>query len=180
MDGRDAQSSAAEAALAADAAAPAEDARFEDAVEPLRLLVRDSEDLAVLAALLQDAALLVGDIAWLPREMRFAFVANRYRWEEPDALERVRCGVRFEGVTGVRARGLDVTAKSRPVAILTLGFTPNAANEDPGGVLRMTLSGDAELEISVEALEAAAKDLTRPWKARRRPHHPEDAATGEA
>lgn len=160
-----------EAALAEDAAAPAEDARFEDAVEPVRLLARDVDDLAVLSALLQDAALLIGDIAWLPTERRFVFVANRYRWEDPDAVERVRCGVRVEGVLGVKARGVDPGAKSRPVALLSLVFTPSGAPEDPGGALRLTLSGGAEFEIEIEAVEAAVKDLTRPWKARRRPHH---------
>lgn len=157
--------------LAEDAAPPAEDARFEDGVEPARLLARDPDDLAVISALLQDAALLVGDIAWLQGERRFVFVANRYRWEEPEALERVRCGVRFEGVLAARVRGIDVSSKTRPVALLSLAFTPSEEPENPGGQLRLTLSGGAEVEIEVEAIEAALKDMTRPWKARRRPDH---------
>ncbi len=161
----------ADAGLAEDAAAPAEDARFEDGVVPVRLLARDTDDLAVVSALLQDAALLLGDVAWLQNERRFVFVANRYRWEEPDAMERVRCGAHIEGVMAVRVRGVDPSSKKQPVALLSLTFEPSPTEGDPGGILRFTLSGGAEFEVQLEAIEAAMKDLTRPWKARSRPEH---------
>lgn len=172
-----ATNAAEETAMAVDEAAPPpEDARFEDGARPARLLARDVEDLRVVSALLQDAALLLGDMGWRRPQRRFALVANRYRWEEPDALERVRVGVHFDGVLAARVRGVDLGQKSRPVALLALDFSPSEAPEDPGGVVRLTLSGQAEIALDVDALEVVFQDLTRPWRAKRRPAHPDDDA----
>ncbi|HZU89593.1 MAG TPA: DUF2948 family protein [Stellaceae bacterium] len=47
----------------------------------LRLRAEDTDDLAVISACLQDALVPVGDIAYMPEEQSFVFVANRFRWE---------------------------------------------------------------------------------------------------
>jgi hypothetical protein len=49
----------------------------------LRLLALDQEDLAIVSAHLQDAVVRVGDIAYLPKERRFALLARRFDWEAP-------------------------------------------------------------------------------------------------
>ena len=46
----------------------------------LKLIALDAEDLSVLSANLQDAVLRIADIAYLPREKRFAAIANRFDW----------------------------------------------------------------------------------------------------
>ena len=51
----------------------------------LRLVAFDPEDLAVISAHLQDSLLRVGDIAYLPKERRFAIQVRRYDWEAGDA-----------------------------------------------------------------------------------------------
>lgn len=155
----------------ADAAA---DARFEDAYEPARLAARDADDLKVLSALLQDAVLLARDVVWLRQERRFAFVADRYRWEEPAARERVRVGVHFDGVLRVRARGVpEPSADGPPQPLAILAATFEAAEEPPGGVVRLACAGGAEFEVSVDALDALLKDLGTPRKAVATPEHPE-------
>ncbi len=52
----------------------------EAAAENLRLIALDAEDLAVLAAHLQDAILRVGDMIYLPDEQRFVIALNRFDW----------------------------------------------------------------------------------------------------
>ena len=52
----------------------------------LKLIALDADDLAVISAHLQDAVMKVGDLAFLPREKRFAAVANRFDWM--DAIEK--------------------------------------------------------------------------------------------
>ncbi|MBS7539181.1 DUF2948 family protein [Ancylobacter lacus] len=47
----------------------------------LKLIALDVEDLAVISAHLQDAVVRVGDMAFLPREHRFALLTNRFDWE---------------------------------------------------------------------------------------------------
>lgn len=165
------------------------DASFIDAFEPARLVARDPEDLAVVSALLQDAVALSGDLAWLPKQGRFALVANRYRWETPSAEERVRAGAHVDHVRRVRVKGLDPAKKDRPVVLLSLIFEPAApattepsaqepnahepnAHEpnaqeqdgqphtDPGGVLRIACAPDALTGQPIEiALEVEVLEV---------------------
>lgn len=154
---------------------PASDARFEDAAAaPVRLAARDADDLSVLSALVQDAVTRLSDMAYKARERRFAFMTNRYRWEAPDALERVRAGLHFEHVLAVKLRGLDLQdpeAKETPLALLGLRWTAEA--DGPGGAVTLTFSGGGEARLEVEALEACLRDVSAPWRARRRPVHGE-------
>src|SRR3546814_9532251 len=52
------------------------------AEKPLKLRARDPADMDVVAALLQDALVPLGDMAYLAREQRFVLVANRFRWKD--------------------------------------------------------------------------------------------------
>lgn len=155
--------------------APQKDAAFEDAFRPTRLLAQETADLDVVSALFQDAILLLKETAWLQSERRFAFVANRYRWEEPDAHERVRTGAHFNGVSAVRARGVDFNAVDQPIVMLWIAFEP-APEAAPSGRVRIACAGGGEILLEVEALDAAMADLSRPWKARRTPRHPAGGA----
>jgi hypothetical protein len=73
-------------------------------------------------------------------------------------------------VTGVRARGVDAFDREAVWSLLDVAFD---AGEDGAGVVRLTLSGGAEIAVSVEAIEATLTDLTRPWEARGAPRHAE-------
>ena len=48
---------------------------------PLKLRAHDAEDLAALAACLQDALVPLADVVYLKAEKRFVMVANRFMWE---------------------------------------------------------------------------------------------------
>ncbi|MEO0718265.1 MAG: DUF2948 family protein [Pseudomonadota bacterium] len=151
------------------------DAGFVDDFRPVRLLAQDSQDLAVISALMQDAVVLPNDIGWLQGQRRFALVANRFRWEDPEAEERVRAGLHAENVRKVRSRGVDAEAQDKPISVLSLTFEPNPADEDdPSGTLRIACAGGAEFLIEVEALEVAMRDMTKPWAAKSRPEHEAD------
>ncbi len=56
--------------------------------DPLKLRGEDEDDLAVISAVLQDALVAVGEMAYFPEEARFVLVANRFRWESPPAGAR--------------------------------------------------------------------------------------------
>ncbi len=145
------------------------DAAFEDAFAPTKLLARDAADLEVVSALLQDAILLVKETAWIPGDRRFAFVSNRFRWEEPDARERVRTGAHFDTVKAVRVRGVDLSAGETPIVILSVFFEPDPT--PPSGRILIACAGGGEIRLDVEAIEAGMADISKPWKARRIPRH---------
>lgn len=150
------------------------DARFEDAApsRPLRLLAETPDDLAVIAAVLQDAVGTVAETAWMPGRRRFVAVLNRFRWEAArgtsQSAERVRTGLTVENVQRVRATGIDPAARGRVFNLLDLAFVPG---EDGTGILRAVLSGGAEIALDIEALDIALGDITRPWPARGVPRH---------
>ena len=67
----------------------------------LRLKAETLEDLQILSAMLQDAAVKTTDIAYLPGTNRFALVTNRYRWEkEGHSLVKGRGNRRVRSVSG--------------------------------------------------------------------------------
>jgi hypothetical protein len=51
---------------------------------PLKLRARDLDDMAVIAAMLQDAVVRPAEMTYLAQEKRFVMVLSRFRWEDPD------------------------------------------------------------------------------------------------
>jgi hypothetical protein len=140
----------------------------EDAT-PLRLLAEDCEDLAVIAAALQDAVAKIGDIQYEAAARRLTIGFNRFRWEAgARSRQRVRSGVQFGGVLRVRARKLRRDAPNAVVELLTLTFDPGEA---PGGVITLAFSGGGDLRLDVECVDAVLSDVSGPWPARRAPEH---------
>jgi hypothetical protein len=146
------------------------DARFEDAAAPLRLKAETSEDLAIIAAVLQDAVGRVGDAAFLARRRRFAAVLNRFRWEDHtrDRAERVRVGLAVEHVLAARTQGFAPGEAERVYALLDIVFDPG---DDGAGTVRLVLSGGGQIALDVEALEVTLRDLSQPWPAQSTPQH---------
>lgn len=151
------------------------DARFEDATErPLRLRALDADDLKVLAALLQDAVFPLPEMRFDRRRRRFAVLLNRFRWER-DARppERVQSLLIVSDVMAAATQGLDLSERDTVLSLLSLAFTPGA---DGTGTLDLLLAGDGAVRLSVECLDLALRDVTRPYVAPsgKVPSHPVD------
>ena len=134
---------------------------------PLRLRARDVGDLAVIAALVQDALVAVHDVAYLPDAQRFVLAINRFRWEtDAEPGERVHAGLRFEGVTQARLRGIDRARPGRVLSLLTVAH-------DAGSTILHFAEG-AAVQLDMAALDCVLEDLDDPWPALRRPSHMPD------
>jgi len=146
---------------------------------PLKLRAVDADDLAVLGACLQDALVPVQDMLFLGEENRFVMVVNRFCWEnlapeegsggsaDAGSYERVHCGITFEHVNRVEARGFTPGAaadQGRLLEVLTILAE--------GGVLTVVFSGGAAVRLNVGAVEAFIQDMGEPWPTLWRPHHP--------
>ncbi|APZ51398.1 DUF2948 family protein [Salipiger abyssi] len=142
------------------------DARFEDAGgTPLNLGAMDPEDLQVLSALLQDAVLTVGDVAFQKRHQRLTLLVNRLRREDGQHVqppERVRALVSVENVLGVSSQGVAREERDTVLSLLSVDFEPG---EEGSGFVVFTLAGDGALRARVEALELRLRDVTRPYRA---------------
>jgi hypothetical protein len=168
----------------------------------VKLIALDGEDLAVLSAHLQDAVITVGDMAYLPRERRFALLANRFDWEA--AVKAEVFGLVPAGVTedrppakGMSAKGMSadgpcvrrragmhfervLSAKVRGFdlqqkqAVLNLLALTFEETDAPSGVVTFLFSGGGELQLTVECMEVGLEDLGPAWDAKGTPCH--DAA----
>lgn len=144
-----------------------QDARFEDGREtPLNLGAMDAEDLRVLSSLTQDAVFPASEMRWQRANRRFALLLNRVRWEDEGrarhAPERVQSVLVFDNVQAVASQGVPKGDADTILSLLNITFEETNA---PSGHILLTLAGDGALRLSVEALEASLKDVTRPYMA---------------
>ena len=145
----------------------------------LKLIAFDADDLAVISANLQDAVLKVGDIAYLPRESRFAAIGNRFDWA--DALKgdnsgsqeyiRRRAALRFERVLGAQLLGIDLGRKDAVLSLLAISYEPGEA---PEGKVTLHFADGGAIRLHVECIEAELKDLGPVWRVETMPKHPID------
>ncbi|NRA29119.1 MAG: DUF2948 family protein [Parvularculaceae bacterium] len=138
---------------------------------PVALMAADAEDLQTISAMLQDAIVKVGDIAFLKEERRFAFVTNRFMWEVKRGLfsqgQRVRAGVHFDDVKAVRSRAVRMTNKEALLDILSLEWE----GDENGGTITINLAGGGLIALDVDAINVTVEDISEPWRARRKPDH---------
>jgi len=144
----------------------------------LKLKAQSQDDLNVISAVLQDAAVRVGDIAHLNDRRQFALVASRYRWEKAaggksakrkrKTGERVRTGLHFECVLKAEAQHVPMQDPDHVMALLAI----EAEESEDGMVLiKLEFSGYATIRLTVECIEVYLKDMTAPWRALTTPAH---------
>jgi Protein of unknown function (DUF2948) len=145
----------------------------DDAGAALKLRAEDADDLAVLSACLQDAIVPVRDLAYVPDQKIFIFVANRFRWEsgsppEPGERQRILCAVTFSAVAGVSYRGFRRSDEDRILALLAI----RAEAESVGATaILLEFSGHAAIRLEVARIQCRAKDLGEPWPTPWHPRH---------
>jgi hypothetical protein len=139
----------------------------------LKLRAADPDDMAVVAAMLQDSLLSLADVEFRADERRFLFVVNRFRWENCDRdgrcdqYERVNCMVVFEGVDKVERRGLDACCVDGLAELLTI--------EVADGAVLLVFAGGGRIRLAISRLDCHIRDLGEPWPTQWRPRHPDDA-----
>jgi hypothetical protein len=132
----------------------------------LRLKAEDDEDLAIISAVLQDAMVLVGDMAYEAENKRFVLVANRFRRENES--ERIMTGLRVDGVTAVKRRDFDPRDAERLLVLLAVRSVP--------GAIYLDFAGGASIRLESGGILCHLDDFGEPWPTRFRPRHPDEDA----
>lgn len=139
---------------------------------PLVLHAVDEIDLAVVAACLQDAVVVRRDLAFQPRQRRFAFMANRYLWEADGRTKadpsRVRTGVHFDFVQSVQARDLPPEDSEVPLELLTVSVSPQA---EGAATITLLFAGGGAIRLVAECIDCTLRDVSETWPATMRPDH---------
>lgn len=131
-----------------------------------KLSARSVEDLSVVASLLQDAILPLGDMAFLRDERAFVMACNRFRWEsdeEDENPERTHAGLRFDSVSEVSYRGICRTDRGQFLSLLTMAYDD--------GVVVLHFSGGGMIRLAVDELHCVLEDFGEPWPALSTPSH---------
>lgn len=141
-------------------------------MDALKLAALDAEDLAVIAACLQDAVVKIGDIDWRPREKRLTLALNRFVWEKADRVrrggERRRSVLHLARVESLRSTRIRRDAPDAVLALLTVRFEPS---DGPAGSIFLEFAGGGRICASVECIEASLVDLGAAWATANRPAH---------
>ena len=139
---------------------------------PLRLRAEDADDIAVIAAVVQDALISIKDLTYDRNARRFTLVANRFRWEaKPDsaggdsAYERTLCSVVFDSVDAVTYRGFRRGDGDGFLSLLTIQPGTEVSTID------LEFSGNAALRLIVSAISIYATDLGEAWPTPWQPDH---------
>lgn len=131
----------------------------------VRLQATDVEDLAVIAAFLQDARTCVAEMAYDPEHRRFMAAFIRYRREgqrDPlncDGLTECQSALVLEDIGKVRYRGIDETARLAELNLLTIATEPG-----PGSSIFIDLifAGQGTIRLETPGTKARLDDFSDP------------------
>ena len=126
-------------------------------VEAIRLQAADEDDLVVLSTLLQDATVLIGDMAHDPEHDQFLMVAARH------GNRRHLTGINFSGVTHVRRRGFSPEDSDDVLNLLAI----NPYNDG----IEVVFSGAATIRLECKVIRVYAADLGEGWHTAFHPDH---------
>ena len=129
-----------------------------------KLIALDADDLAVISAHVQDAAVRVGDVIWRQSEKRLVVGMNRIDWEQTlpensagDAqVRRLISALRFDRVLSCKSRNIDLNAPETALELLGIEFH---AADAPGGSAVLMFADGGALRLDVECLECELADI---------------------
>jgi hypothetical protein len=125
-----------------------------------KLIALDPDDLAVISAHVQDAAVGVADIIWRQSEKRLVVGMRRVDWDQTIAGEaqprRLVAALRFDRVLACKSRNIDLAAPDTALELLGIEFHPG---EPPGGSAVLMFADGGVLRLDVECLECELADL---------------------
>ena len=139
--------------------------------KPLRLIAQETDDLPPIAALVQDAALRVGDLMFEPSGRHFTVRMNRFCHEADGAAPlRAPSVLRISCVTRVQYRGIDPKQVQAPLSLLDIEVE---VLEAPACVLTLRFAGDRPRDVRIEAecIDVLLLDLAAPRRAKVSPNH---------
>lgn len=160
---------------------------------PLKLRARDLDDMAVMAAMLQDAVVRPAEMTYLARDKRFVMVISRFRWEDPEVKPDEAGAEPSDGDAAVEADGEEAgeedarfeDAGPRPLhervnaglcfeyvrRVRTQGLDLRDKDqvlslltvETQPRSLTLVFSGGALVRLEVDAIACFLEDLGEPW-----------------
>lgn len=140
--------------------------------KPVRLRAEDVEDLAVMAALLQDARITLREMVFDPEESSFIAAFMRYRRElqaDPASCEGLterRCALRLDCVTSVKHRHLDPADLDRELTLLTVATSPGDRHLFH---IELVFDDGVQIQLRTDCIDALLEDFGASQRCKKTP-----------
>lgn len=129
----------------------------------INLKADTEEDLKVIAALLQDAILPIGDFAYFKAEKKVMFAVNRYCWENEQEKQRVNAVLTFLNVDKIQTQNIDITDRKQALYFLDI-------SKEEGGVV-IHFSDNKKMKLEVSEMSVKLVDTGEIWTVESTPNH---------
>ncbi len=129
----------------------------------INLKAKTDEDLKVIASLVQDAILPIGDFAYMKADNKVMFAINRYCWENEEIKQRGNAVLQILNVKSIQTKNIDITDRKQFLYILDISL-------EEGDVL-LSFADNKSMKISTDELLVTLSDTDKCWEVEKTPKH---------
>ena len=129
----------------------------------MKLNAIDTEELKIIATVLQDGLIEVSDVKYLPSIRTFIVMITRFMWEEKivnKTNNRTKAVLVFEDVLAVHSRNIDQMNKTKVLELLTFNFYNNKSKNIE---IELLFNNDATIKLETELVQAKLEDQGESW-----------------
>ena len=129
----------------------------------MKLNAIDTEELKIIATVLQDGLIEVSDVKYLPSIRTFIVMITRFMWEEKivnKTNNRTKAVLVFEDVLAVHSRNIDQMNKTKVLELLTFNFYYNKSKNIE---IELLFNNDATIKLETEVVQAKLEDQGQSW-----------------
>ena len=129
----------------------------------MKLNAIDTEELKIIATVLQDGLIEVSDVKYLPSIRKFIIMITRFMWEEKivnKTNNRTKAVLVFEDVLAVHSRNIDQMNKTKVLELLTFNFYYNKSKNIE---IELLFNNDATIKLETEVVQAKLEDQGESW-----------------
>ena len=129
----------------------------------MKLNAIDTEELKIIATVLQDGLIEVSDVKYLPSIRTFIVMITRFMWEEKivnKTNNRTKAILVFEDVLAVHSRNIDQMNKTKVLELLTFNFYYNKSKNIE---IELLFNNDATIKLETEVVQAKLEDQGESW-----------------
>ena len=146
----------------------------------INLAAQNEEDLLIFSTLCQDSLIKISNIKWAKKSKRFYILLTRLCWELNDLskqkdtlLKRINSILIFDNVLSVKSKGIRQSRSDMITSLLTFDYNFLCFEKQS---IDLIFSGDAQITIDIECIEAFLKDVSEPFESTssKRPDHQND------
>ena len=129
----------------------------------MKLNAIDTEELKIIATVLQDGLIEVNDVKHLPSIRTFIVMITRFMWEEKivnKTNNRTKAVLVFEDVLAVHSKNIDQMDKAKVLELLTFNFYYNKSKNIE---IELLFNNDATIKLETEVVQAKLEDQGDSW-----------------